>query len=192
MYMPMEKDHKRNAIFHLNTDSSGIKRELWRKGGFLDKYWQLKPQEQTPVISWRHHRMETFSALLALCAGNSPVIGEFPAQRSVTRSFDVSLIYTLNKRLSKQSLGWWFEMPSCSFWRHRNVLFQIWIFSFKTIYLMLMSAIFPRPYCVKYWQSDDPTQPKVRLYLGPVTQQGPSWDIRLAWIMYPKIERLSR
>ena len=33
--------------------------------------------------------METFSALLAICAGNSPVPGEFPAQRPVTRSFDV-------------------------------------------------------------------------------------------------------
>ena len=33
--------------------------------------------------------MKTFSALLAICAGNSPVTGEFPAQRSVTQSFDV-------------------------------------------------------------------------------------------------------
>ena len=33
--------------------------------------------------------MEVFSALLALCAGNSPVTGEFPSQRPVTRSFDV-------------------------------------------------------------------------------------------------------
>ena len=32
--------------------------------------------------------METFSALLAICAGNSPVSGVFPAQRQVTRSFD--------------------------------------------------------------------------------------------------------
>ena len=32
--------------------------------------------------------MEAFSALLALCVGNSPVTGEFPAQRPVTRSFD--------------------------------------------------------------------------------------------------------
>ena len=31
--------------------------------------------------------METFSALLAICTGNSPVTGEFPAQRPVTRSF---------------------------------------------------------------------------------------------------------
>ena len=37
---------------------------------------------------WRH-QMETFSALLAFCIGNSPVTGEFPAQRPVTRSFDV-------------------------------------------------------------------------------------------------------
>ena len=40
-------------------------------------------------VLWWRHQMETFSALLALCAGNSPVSGEFPAQRPVTRSFDV-------------------------------------------------------------------------------------------------------
>ena len=37
---------------------------------------------------WRHE-METFSELLAICEGNSPVSGEFPAQRPVTRSFDI-------------------------------------------------------------------------------------------------------
>ena len=36
--------------------------------------------------------METFSGLLAICAGNSPVTGEFPAQRPVTRSLLFSLI----------------------------------------------------------------------------------------------------
>ena len=51
--------------------------------------------------------MEAFSALLALCAGNSPVAGEFPAQKPVTRSFDVFFDLRLNKRLSKQSWGWW-------------------------------------------------------------------------------------
>ena len=35
--------------------------------------------------------METSSVVLALCEGNSPVTGEFPSQRPVTRSFDVSL-----------------------------------------------------------------------------------------------------
>ena len=62
--------------------------------------------------------METFSALLAVCAGNSPVTGEFPAQRPVTRSFNIFFDLRLNKRLSKQWWGWWFETPSRSSWRH--------------------------------------------------------------------------
>ena len=45
--------------------------------------------------------METFSVLLALCVGNSPVTGEFPAQRPVTRSFDVFFDLHLNQQLSK-------------------------------------------------------------------------------------------
>ena len=60
------------------------------------------------AMTWWRHRMETLSALLAICAGNSPVPGEFPTQRSVTRSFDVFFDMRLNKRLSKQSWGWWF------------------------------------------------------------------------------------
>ena len=47
--------------------------------------------------------METLAALLSICAGNSPVPGEFPAQNPVTRSFDVFFDLRLNKRLSKQS-----------------------------------------------------------------------------------------
>ena len=65
--------------------------------------------------------MEAFFALLVLCAGNSPVTSEFPSQRPVTRSFDVFFDLLLNKWLSKQSWGWWFETPSCSLWRHSNV-----------------------------------------------------------------------
>ena len=64
--------------------------------------------------------METYSALLAICAGNSPVCGEFPAQRPLTRSFDVFFDLRLIKRLSKHSLCWWFETPSLPFWRHWN------------------------------------------------------------------------
>ena len=68
---------------------------------------------------WRHP-METFSALLAICAGNSPVPGEFPSQRPVARSFDVFVDLRLNKRFSKQSRRWWFEKASHSLWRHCN------------------------------------------------------------------------
>ena len=64
--------------------------------------------------------METFSALLATGAGNTPVPGEFPAQRPVTRSFDVFFDLRPNKRLSKQWWGWWFQTPSSPLWRHCN------------------------------------------------------------------------
>ena len=74
--------------------------------------------------SWWRHQMETFSALLAICAGNSPVPGEFPTQRPVTRSFDVYFDLRPNKRLSKQSWGWWFEPQSRPLWHHRNVCKQ--------------------------------------------------------------------
>ena len=62
--------------------------------------------------------METFSTLLAICAGNSPVTSEFSSQRPVTWSFDVFFDLRLNKRLSKQSWDWWFEMPLHSLWCH--------------------------------------------------------------------------
>ena len=68
------------------------------------------------------HQMDTFSALLAICAGNIPVPGEFTAQRPVTRSFDVFFDLRLNKRLSKQSWGWWLERLSCPLWRHCNAM----------------------------------------------------------------------
>ena len=72
------------------------------------------------MITWWHHQMETFSALLALCAGNSPITGEFPSQRPVMRSFDVFFDLCLNKQLSKQSWGWWLDTPSRSSWHHCN------------------------------------------------------------------------
>ena len=63
---------------------------------------------------WWRHQMETSSALLALCAGTSPVTGEFPSQRPVARSFDVFFALRRNKLFSKQSWRWWFETPSRS------------------------------------------------------------------------------
>ena len=69
-------------------------------------------------IIWWRHQTETFSALLVLCVGTSPVTGEIPSERPVTRSFDVFFDLRLNKRLSKQSWGWWFETPSPSLSRH--------------------------------------------------------------------------
>ena len=64
--------------------------------------------------------METFSALLAICAGNSPVTGEFAAQMPVTHSFDIFFDLRLYTWLSKQPQGWWFETQSRPLWRHCN------------------------------------------------------------------------
>ena len=48
-------------------------------------------------IPWWRHQMETFSAF-------------FPVKRPVTWSFDVFFDLHLNKRLSKQWWGWWFDL----------------------------------------------------------------------------------
>ena len=65
--------------------------------------------------------METFSALLAICAGNSPRSPVNSPHKGQWRGALIfSLICALNKRLSKQSWAWWFETPSCSLWRHCN------------------------------------------------------------------------
>ena len=62
----------------------------------------------------------TFSALLAHWPATK-VIGEFPSQRSVTRSFDALFDVRLNKRCRKQSRRWWFETPLRSLCHHCNI-----------------------------------------------------------------------
>ena len=75
---------------------------------------------------WWRHPMEALSALLVFCAGNSSVTTEFPAQRPVTRSFDIFFDLRLSKRLNKQSKRRWFETPSRSLWRHCNAIKDHW------------------------------------------------------------------
>ena len=89
--------------------------------------------------------METFSAVLAICAGNSPVHGEFPAQRPVTRSFDVFVDLRLNKRFSRQPWGWWFESLSRPLWRHRNGILRPWSFLIPLLYVF-SGALFTGSY----------------------------------------------
>ena len=55
-----------------------------------------------------------------------PLCGEITGHRWIplTKASEAELWFffhlCLNKRLSKQSWGWWFETPSPSLWRHRN------------------------------------------------------------------------
>ena len=84
--------------------------------------------------------METFSALLALCEVNWLVTGEFPSQRSVTRSFDVFFDLRLDERLSKQSCGWWFETLTCSLWSHCNEQTRHHMFQYDDVTMTTMAS----------------------------------------------------
>ena len=125
-----------SLVLHINS--------LWLSDIYLGQYWPklwlvawlsepvLVYHQRCPVpliseqkevltnLMWRH-QMETFSVSLAICEGNSLVPGEFPAQRPVTRSFDVFFDLRLNKRLSKQSWGWRFDTLLRPLWCHSNV-----------------------------------------------------------------------
>ena len=91
--------------------------------------------------------METFSALLAICAGNSPVTGEFPAKRPVARSFDIFFDLRLNKRWSKRSWGRWFQMPSRPLWSQCN----IWRMTCKIYYERCHDDVIKWKYFPRYW-----------------------------------------
>ena len=76
-------------------------------------------------LTWWRHQMETFSALLAICAGNSPVTGEFPAQRPVTQSFfflsvpEWTVEYTIGRLMIWDAIApvmtsqWWTRCLTC-------------------------------------------------------------------------------
>ena len=85
--------------------------------------WRASKSRCICSYPWWRHQMEAFSALLSFCAGNSPVTGEFPTQRPVTRSFDVFFVLGLNQHLSKQLRRRWFETSSRSLWRHINAMY---------------------------------------------------------------------
>ena len=77
-----------------------------------DKLNQKLGQGMDKPSRWCH-QVKTFSALLAFCAGISPVSGEFPTQRPVTRSFDVILDLCLNN-------GWVNNREAGDLRRHRT------------------------------------------------------------------------
>ena len=96
---------------------------------------------------WWRHRMETFSALLALCAGNSPVTGEFPAQRPVTRSFDVFFDLRLKN-------GWVNNRQAGDLRRHRSH-YDVIVMSWKIAHTVRLTASlwFILYYNISYWSN---------------------------------------
>ena len=80
--------------------------------------WCFPRSAHDDVIKWKH--FPRYWPFVREFTGP----GEFPAQRPVTRSLDVFFDLRLNKRLSKQSWGWWFETLPRPLWRHSNGLNQ--------------------------------------------------------------------
>ena len=85
------------GLKYVNADWSYSR--LLQSGNYFTAHITNIANMYIALTRWRH-QMETFSALMALCAGNSPVTGEFPAHSPVTRSFDVFFDLRPNKRLS--------------------------------------------------------------------------------------------
>ena len=102
----------------------GVKLWLPRRRSWYSVQQHTHDMVSLKTSQWWRHQMETFSALVAICVENSPVTGEFSAQMPVTWSFDVFFDVCLNKRLSKQSWGWWFETALGPLWRHSNGCFN--------------------------------------------------------------------
>ena len=137
----------------------------------------------TKVKAWWRREMKTFSALLVLCVGNSPVTaGEFPSQRPVTRSFDILFDLRLNKRLSKRPRRRWL-------WRHYNVTLtsqsddnvglmttdaHSW-FSVQRVYQLFIGTL------LKYiFWSNDLTPGNLFVYIAENTTPT-LWCLRIKW-----------
>ena len=90
------------------------------------EFWVSCHTFDTPLLSldWPLYMMTSSNGNIFCVTG--PLCGEFtgpgkfPAQRPVTRSFDVFFDLGLNKRLSKQPRDWWIETLSWSLWRQCN------------------------------------------------------------------------
>ena len=121
---------------------------VWTNNYTHDILWDTEHQRRFSNCGWSYamdeqsHRTEThvynylsmsYSCMMTSSNGSifrvtGPLCGEFTGLRWIprTKASDVELwcYFDLrpNKRLSKQSWGWWFETLSCPLWRHRNGL----------------------------------------------------------------------
>ena len=131
MHEPTFPPHKYNVGHYIllstgyNSSSSSSLLITWVQTNmhFIIQSHDIHHPSTITVISffpWWHHQMETFYALLAICAGNSLVTVESSTQRPMTGSFDVFFDLLVNKRLNKQSWGWRFDTPSRPLRRHYN------------------------------------------------------------------------
>ena len=95
-------------------------------------FWCLVTTNQGIWHACRRHQMEAFSALLALCAGNSPVTGEFPSQQAEKRSLDAFFDLRLtNGLVNNRDAGG----LRCHLGHYDVTVMKIWLHQWRTILL---------------------------------------------------------
>ena len=106
--------------WHLFADVNQLQTAMGfqNKMSSIDQYMERVAKKL--VIMMTSSNGNIFRVTGPLC-GEFTGPGEFPTQRPVTRSFDVYFDLRLNKRLCKQSWGWWFQTLLCPLWGHSNV-----------------------------------------------------------------------
>ena len=120
----------------LQPDLKMLRAQVFFHYGYMKWHTQVDDKlHESKVTCCREHKRtiqnmmtspneNIFRVIGPLC-GKFTGPGEFPTQRPVARSFDVFFDLRLNKRLSKQPWGWWFEMPSWSLWRYFNEMLHV-------------------------------------------------------------------
>ena len=129
------------------------------------------------IDSWWRHQMKTFPRYWPL-----PVTGEFHLQRSVARSFDTIFDLRLNKRLSKQSICWWFGTPSRSLWRHCKATLTLWgsiTYSIQAPVIMTSYLPILIPDSKARWAHVDPTWSRQDPRWANVGLSGICWTNKL-------------
>ena len=125
--LPVISPHKRpvtRKCFHLMTSScvrlfmsneftqgTSLSLIVWRWCRVGSWKWRNIGSGNCSIFIWWRHQIETFPALLAICAGNLPVRGEFPTQSQWRGALTFSLIcaringWYIVKKLSSTSVS---------------------------------------------------------------------------------------
>ena len=99
-------------VWTAGINSHGISMFLLQHSDFSTRKCYILGLWLDNLFAWWRYQMETVSALLAFCAGNSPVTSEFPSQRPVTRRFDDLISAWIN--------GWVHNRGAGDLRRHRT------------------------------------------------------------------------
>ena len=139
---------------YLRDTGVAMRRGKWHTCMKLDGLFQLRQGNKANKRKQNSMMMSSNGNIFRV---TGHLCGEFtgprwiPHTRPVTQSFDVFFDLRLNKRLSKQWRGWWFETLSRLLWRHRNAHSRIHCphkgpVMLKTFHVMIRCQILAEQY----------------------------------------------